>query len=47
VSHLRIAEVLERYAKLLRHQERIVEAEAMEGRAKTIRAEWEHQKVEE
>ena len=43
-GHLRIAETLEPYASFLRLRGRADEAEAMEGRARTIRAEWEHKK---
>lgn len=46
-AQLKIAEVLDHYASLLRHCNGPAEAETLEGRAKTIRAEWEHQKVEE
>jgi tetratricopeptide (TPR) repeat protein len=46
-AHLKIAETLDHYATLLRHSGRLVEAEAMKGRAEAIRAEWEQQKVVE
>jgi tetratricopeptide (TPR) repeat protein len=41
IEHLRIAETLEHYASFLRLQGRADVAEAMEGRAGAIRAEWE------